>query len=81
MSLFEDKNYADKGYALVRYKIVRYYFRSNTRRTLRTGVTLQEAIDHCGLPDSSSQTARGLRARWDTWWHGRWFDGYIREES
>ena len=49
------------------YKIVRFCFDENSpdhRRVIRTGLTLEEAQDHCNDPDT----------------HGDgWFDGYEEE--
>ena len=45
------------------YKIVRFYFKKPSR-TIRSGVTLREAQQHCENP----------RTKRD----GQWFDGYTR---
>ena len=64
------------------YKIVRFYFRSPSgavRRTLRKGLTLEEAQAHTMDPESSSSTAKRSAARRITRRHGAWFDGYTAE--
>lgn len=60
------------------YKIVRGYFRGG-RRTIKTGLTLEEAQAHCGNPETSSRTATSAAARRRTAERGPWFDGYTEE--
>lgn len=47
------------------YRIVRNYFRSDApgRRTIKRGLTLEEARAHCQDPETSSKTATSARAR------------------
>lgn len=46
------------------YKITRFYFEGDGRRTIKTGLTLEEAQAHCQREDT----------------HGDgWFDGYYEE--
>ncbi len=63
------------------YKIVRNYFRSDApgRRTIKRGLTLDEARAHCQDPETSSKTATSARARAHTRAYGPWFDGYDEE--
>jgi hypothetical protein len=61
-----------------RYKIVRGYFRGG-RRTVRTGLTLEEAQAHCQDPETSSSTCRKAVNRRRTEQRGAWFDGYTQE--
>lgn len=60
------------------YKIVRMFQRDDgpRRRTIKTGLTLEEAQAHCKDPETSSRTATSARARRYTAQHGPWFDGY-----
>lgn len=60
------------------YKIVRYYQRGG-RRTLMTGLTLEQAQEHCRDMNTSSRTATSARARAVTKRNGPWFDGYTEE--
>lgn len=60
------------------YKIVRMYQRGG-RRTIYTGLTLDQAQEHCRDPETSSRTATGSKARQRTRDKGPWFDGYERE--
>ena len=59
------------------YKIVRMFQRPDQkRRTIKTGLTLEEARAHCRDPETSSRTATSSEARRYTEEHGPWFDGY-----
>jgi hypothetical protein len=58
-----------------KYKIVRMYQRGG-RRTIETGLTLEQAQEHCSKPETSSRTATSARARQRTARMGAWFDGY-----
>ncbi len=57
------------------YKIVRFYQRdANARETIKTGLTLEEAQEHCSDPETSSRTSTS-----DDGTRGPWFDGYYEE--
>lgn len=60
------------------YEIVRFYFKGSPE-VLQTGVTLEEAQEHCNGPEASWQTAKSADAIKRTETHGMWFEGY-REE-
>jgi len=57
------------------FKIVRVYFNGRPR-TLKKGLTLEEAQAHCSNPESSSKTCQGSKARARTKRMGMWFDCY-----
>lgn len=57
------------------YKIVRSYFRGG-KRTIKTGLTLEEAQAHCNNPETSSKTCTTYAGRKRTRERGPWFDGY-----
>ncbi len=63
------------------YKIIRAYFHSDRydKRTIKTGLTLEEAQAHCRDPETSSLTAKSARAKRRTRERGPWFDGYTEE--
>jgi hypothetical protein len=61
------------------YKIVRMFQRGG-RRTIKTGLTLDQAQAHCRDPETSSRTATSYNARERTERLGPWFDGYDREK-
>lgn len=61
-----------------RYKIVRMYQRG-FRRTIKTGLTLEDAQKHCQDPETSSSTCTSSRGKDRTRRQGPWFDGYEQE--
>ncbi len=62
------------------YKIVRLYFRRGQKmRTIASGLTLQEAQEHCRDPETSWKTARSAVARKRTRDRGEWFDAFKAE--
>lgn len=62
------------------FKIVRLYQRDpEAREVLKTGLTLEEAQEHCNDPETSSQTATGKAEKALTAKHGAWFDSYYKE--
>lgn len=59
------------------YKIVRHYANKATpARTIKTGLTLEEAQAHCKDPETSSSTCKGKEGRRRTKRLGDWFDSY-----
>ncbi len=63
-----------------RYKIVRMYFSDRfPKRTIESGLTLEEAQAICRDPESSSKTATSYAARKRTEQRGAWFNGYERQ--
>jgi len=64
----------------VSYRIVRFYLNAGMRRrVIDTGLTLEEAQDHCKDPDSSSSTCSSKTGCARTRKVGAWFDGYEEE--
>lgn len=62
------------------YKIIRFYADRNLRsRTIKRGLTLDQAQSHCQDPETSSSTATSAKARRLTRDRGSWFDGYESE--
>lgn len=61
------------------YKIVRFYFQSRTRRTIKRGLTLDEAKAHCNSLETSSVTCKLARNKRRTDMLGSWFDSFIAE--
>jgi len=62
-----------------RYKIVRHYQNSYRKRTIDTGLTLEEAQAHCRDKETSSRTCTSTAGRARTKRHGAWFDGYTEQ--
>ncbi len=54
------------------YKVVRSYFEGNNK-LIKTGLTLEEAQEHCQDPETSGSTCSDLSKR------GMWFDFYTVE--
>lgn len=61
------------------YKIVRMYEGDTPTRTIKRGLTLEQAQAHCNDPETSSSTATNSHAKARTRRLGRWFDGYTEE--
>jgi hypothetical protein len=62
------------------YRIVRYYQRRELRsRTIRRGLTLEEAMAHCEDPETHSATCTKPHNRARTRRLGDWFDGFTAE--
>jgi len=62
------------------YKIVRHYFKGYTE-VVKTGLTLEEAQEHCSDPETSSSTCEGKEACALTRRVGQWFDGYDEDSG
>ncbi len=63
-----------------RYKVIRFYFnKPGYKRTIATGLSLEQAKEHCNDPETSSSTATSSSARARTRRLGPWFDGYMHE--
>jgi hypothetical protein len=60
------------------YKIVRF-FMNHSKRTIATGLSLNEAQEHCNDPETSSRTCKKSENIKRTKKHGPWFDGYTAE--
>lgn len=59
------------------YRIIRFYFDDNIpSRTIKRGLTLEEAQAHCNDPETSSSTCTNKAGRARTNRIGAWFDGY-----
>jgi hypothetical protein len=64
------------------YRIVRFYQNGGvSRRTIKRGLTLEQAQAHCRDPQTSSRTATSAVAQARTNVHGQWFDGYEEEKA
>lgn len=61
-----------------KYKIVRSYFKGG-KRTVLTGLTLEEAQAYCKDPETSSRTCTKSANKARTRRMGAWFDGYEHE--
>lgn len=61
-----------------RYKIVRMYFHYG-QRTIKRGLTLEQAQAHCNDPETSSSTCTSEAGKRRTRELGPWFDCYTDE--
>lgn len=69
------------------YKIVRFFHGhaspgghlKSRKRTIDTGLSLDQVQEHCNDAESSSTTCTSAAARARTRKHGDWFDGYYEE--
>lgn len=62
------------------YQIIRVYMdESVPPKVIKTGLTLEEALEWCKDPETSSRTATSDKAREHTARYGLWFDGYGQE--
>lgn len=62
------------------YRIIRFYESANIRRrTIATGLTLEQAKAHCSDPESCSSTCTKAAGKARTKRLGHWSDGF--EES
>jgi|TARA_R100001530_G_scaffold132364_1_gene104747 hypothetical protein len=63
-----------------RYKIIRMYFDDNhPTRTIKRGLTLEQAQEHCNDKETSSQTCTNYHGKIRTKNKGSWFDGYTSQ--
>lgn len=61
------------------YNIIRFYQGDTRSRTVLSGLTLEEAQEHCSDPETSSRTATNKQAIRRTEKNGPWFEGYKEE--
>ena len=63
------------------YKIVRSYGNDHTKQTtIKTGLTLEEALTHCRDPETSSSTCTRPYPKQLTKRSGPWFDSYTSHQ-
>lgn len=58
------------------YKIVRHFRDRDTKRTIKRGLTLEQAQAHCNDSETSSSTCTSATGKRRTRMYGPWFDGY-----
>jgi hypothetical protein len=61
------------------YKVIRMFMDSRPAQTLKSGLTLAKAQEHCRDKETSSSTATEPSNIAYTEAHGKWFDGYEQE--
>lgn len=63
------------------YKIVRVFRdKPGKKWVIKTGLTLEEAKEHCSSLQTSSRTATGVKTDMLTRQHGPWFDTFTEEK-
>ena len=61
-------------------KIIRFFFDENvSKRTIKKGLTEEEAMLHCNDPETSSSTCTSSAGKRRTKNQGKWFDGFTEE--
>lgn len=60
------------------YEIIRFYFNKGNR-IVKTGLTLEEAQEHCSDPETCSRTCSTLDSLSVLDRTSDWFDGYQEE--
>ena len=50
-----------------------------SKKTIKSGLSLEEAQAHCKDPETSSSTCRESINKQRTELCGRWFDGYVEQ--
>lgn len=61
------------------YCIIRFYQRNHPKKTIKTGLTLEEAKEHCADPETSSNRCSEEANVNHTHEFGPWFDGFEEE--
>ena len=62
------------------YRIVRMFREDYDSIVVKTGLTLEDAREHCRNPETSSSTCKGAEKISVTSRLGPWFDGYEEEK-
>lgn len=60
------------------YSIYRY-FAKHPKQLIKEGLILDEALEHCGDPETSSKECESIQSVAITNEFGSWFDGYVEE--
>jgi hypothetical protein len=61
------------------YKILRCYAEGHPKEIIATGLTLEEAQEHCNNPETSSRTCKSSEGKRRTRQKGEWFDAFYAE--
>jgi len=61
------------------YKIIRFYQKLHPKEVVKTGLSFEEAQEHCNDPETSSRTCEKPQNVARTEKMGEWFDGYYEE--
>ena len=64
----------------MRFKIVRMFFEGYPDKTIKRGLTLEEARAWCRDPETSSSTCKSKKARAIFAKYGEWYDGFAEDK-
>ena len=64
-----------------KFKIVRNFFEGYPDKTIKRGLTEEEARAWCNDPETSSSTAKGEAAHKILRKYGEWYDGYAEDKK
>lgn len=65
----------------MKYRVIRFYYNKPGRhRVIYSGLTLEQAQEHCSNPETSSKTCKTSQAKAITRRNGPWFDGYEEDK-
>ena len=67
------------GDCMTTYSIIRFY-KEHDQKTIKTGLTLAEAKEHCQDDETSAATCELEENIEHTAKFGRWFDAFVTEE-
>ena len=61
------------------YEVIRFFKDTGDRETIKTGLSREEAREHCQDPETSYLTCEEAEGVSRTEKHGPWFDGFEEE--
>ena len=64
---------------LKKFRIVRVFFEGYPDKTIKRGMTLQEARAWCKDPETNSSTAKSKKAQSLLEKYGEWYDGFAED--
>jgi hypothetical protein len=64
-----------------KYKIVRIFYEGYPDKTIKRGLSLEEARSWCSDPETSSSTAKSKKAQAIFAKYGEWYDGFAEDKS
>lgn len=65
---------------LKKFRIVRVFFEGYPDKTIKRGMTLQEARAWCKDPETNSSTAKSKKAQRLLEKYGEWYDGFAEDK-
>jgi len=65
----------------MKFKIVRNFYEGYPDKTIKRGLTLEEARAWCKDPETNSRTAKNKEAHKILQKYGEWYDGFAEDKS